>query len=213
MSLAGDEKDDDLDMLLRSIRDTLGASHQRLVTAESCTAGLVAAQLGRIPGISETWCGSLVAYRPDSKFQWLGIDKQILEDPSRGPVSEDATRELAISALARTPEATIAAAVTGHLGPNSPPGLDGHVYTAVARSRHRLKERDLTNSNLQIQIQQADNTSNALENSDADKLIVEVQHHRLRHLPPQSPEDWVGRERRQKEAAQLLFRHLHYSIS
>lgn len=105
---------------------------QRLVLAESCTAGLVAAQLGGLPGVSDRFCGSLVVYRNDSKIRWLGIDPALLDDPTIGPVSAQVTEALARSALARTPEATVAAAITGHLGPGAPSALDGVVYCAIA---------------------------------------------------------------------------------
>lgn len=104
----------------------------RLVLAESCTAGLVAAELGGIPGVSSHFCGSLVVYRNDSKMRWLGIEPKLLEDPGIGPVSEQVTIALAVSALAHTPEAHLAGAITGHLGPLSPAHLDGTVYCAVA---------------------------------------------------------------------------------
>lgn len=105
---------------------------ERLVLAESCTAGMVAAQLGGIPGVSDRFCGSLVVYRNDSKIRWLGIDPALLDDPTIGPVSSQVTEALARSALARTPEATIAGAITGHLGPGAPADLDGIVYVAIA---------------------------------------------------------------------------------
>ncbi|MBL8850352.1 MAG: CinA family protein [Planctomycetaceae bacterium] len=110
----------------------LRASGRRLVLAESCTAGLVAATLARIPGISEHLCGSAVVYRNGVKSAWLGIDPAVLDDPDIGPVSAECTRELALAVLRQTPEADISAAVTGHLGPNSPAGLDGVVYVAIA---------------------------------------------------------------------------------
>lgn len=104
----------------------------RLVLAESCTAGLVAAELGGIPGVSNCLCGSLVVYRNDSKIRWAGIEPSVLEDPDIGPVSDLVTIALAESALQRTPEATLAGAITGHLGPGSPEHLDGIVYCAIA---------------------------------------------------------------------------------
>ncbi len=104
----------------------------RIVLAESCTAGLVAAQLGGIPGVSNHLCGSLVVYRNDSKIRWLGIEPATLEDPNIGPVCDVVTLALAESALHRTPEATLSGAITGHLGPGAQEHLDGIVYCAVA---------------------------------------------------------------------------------
>ena len=59
----------------------------KLVLAESCTCGRIAATLGALPGISSYLCGSQVVYRNLSKQQWLGVDAQILDDPEHGPVS------------------------------------------------------------------------------------------------------------------------------
>jgi PncC family amidohydrolase len=115
------------------IRDLLKSSGNRLVLVESCTSGWVASQFGMIPGISECFCGSLVVYRNDSKHQWLEIDPAILDDPQIGPVSHRVTTELAVSVLKKTPEATIAAAITGHLGPGAPSRQDGNVFISIAR--------------------------------------------------------------------------------
>lgn len=115
------------------IRDLLKSSGNRLVLVESCTSGWVASQFGMIPGISECFCGSLVVYRNDSKHQWLEIDPAILDDPQIGPVSHCVTTELAVSVLKKTPEATIAAAITGHLGPGAPSAQDGNVFISIAR--------------------------------------------------------------------------------
>ncbi|MCY2975661.1 MAG: CinA family protein [Planctomycetota bacterium] len=115
------------------IRDLLKGSGNRLVLVESCTSGWVASQFGMIPGISECFCGSLVVYRNNSKNQWLEIDQAILDDPQIGPVSNRVTTELAVSVLRKTPEATIAAAITGHLGPGAPSGQDGNIFISIAR--------------------------------------------------------------------------------
>ncbi len=119
--------------MLLSVRDRLRAGGDRLVLAESCTAGLVAAELGQIPGISEFLCGSMVVYRTPTKTAWLGISSELLNDPGMGPVSAEVTIALAQAVLEKTPEATIAAAITGHLGPGAPAGLDGQVYCAIVR--------------------------------------------------------------------------------
>lgn len=113
------------------LRDRLRDRGDRLVLAESCTSGLVAAELGKIPGISSFFCGSMVVYRTQTKSDWLEIPASLLEDPSMGPVSREATSSLASAMLRNTPEATVAAAVTGHLGPGAPKGMDGQIFYAV----------------------------------------------------------------------------------
>ena len=120
-----------LTSLARQIADLLKTNNTRIVFAESCTAGLVSATLGRIPGISEFHCGSAVVYRLDTKSRWLGVSEAMLRDP--GPVSAEVATAMAAGVLERTPEATLAAAITGHLGPNAPADQDGLVFIGIAR--------------------------------------------------------------------------------
>ena len=117
--------------LVRRIADLLKTTNTRIVLAESCTAGLVSAILGRVPGISEFHCGSAVVYRLDTKTHWLGVSEAMLRDP--GPVSDEVATAMAAGVLERTPEATLAAAITGHLGPNAPADQDGLVFIGIAR--------------------------------------------------------------------------------
>jgi nicotinamide mononucleotide (NMN) deamidase PncC len=61
-----------------------------------------------------------------------------------GPVSREVAEQMAVRVLAKTPEADLAAAVTGHLGPNAPARLDGLVFAAVAwRTAPRVVVRRL----------------------------------------------------------------------
>lgn len=103
----------------------------RVVFAESCTAGMVAALLGQIAGISNWHCGSAVTYRQSAKQQWLDVSPATLENYSAE--SLETTQEMAIGVLQKTDEATISAAVTGHLGPNAPTDIDGKIFVALAR--------------------------------------------------------------------------------
>lgn len=113
----------------RSLAKMLREKHLKIVFAESCTGGLVSATLTRIPGISDHLCGSAVVYRIETKAEWLNIGKKVLAKP--GPVSGIVAEEMAKEIIDRTPEADLAASVTGHLGPNAPRSLDGLVYVAV----------------------------------------------------------------------------------
>ncbi len=125
-----DETESALHLAANNLAATLKAQDKRIVFAESCTAGLVAATLGRVPGISQHLCGSAVTYRNDTKHRWLGVPTGELEDP--GPVSAIVAERMAAGALNATPEADIAVVVTGHLGPNAPEELDGLVFVGVA---------------------------------------------------------------------------------
>ncbi len=117
------------------IAEELARRSQRVVLAESCTGGLAAAVLASVPGISEYFCGSAVTYRDQTKMDWLGVSPLTLERSSA--VSMETSRELVQNVLLRTPEADWSAAITGHLGPNAPPGRDGEVFVSIAKREGR----------------------------------------------------------------------------
>jgi len=121
----------------RRVARLLRQTNRKIVFAESCTGGLVSGALTKIPGISNFHCGGVVVYRNETKQAYLGIPAALLKDP--GPVSPEVAEIMATKVLQRTPEADLAAAVTGHLGPNAPAKLDGLVFIAVAR---RASERE-----------------------------------------------------------------------
>lgn len=112
------------------LNELLGTQDQRIVFAESCTAGLIAASLGRIPGVSARMAGSAVVYQLETKARWLQVSAEALEDP--GPVSQIVSEQMAQGVLETTPHATMAASVTGHLGPDAPKDQDGIAWSSVA---------------------------------------------------------------------------------
>ena len=136
----------------------------RIVFSESCTGGLISASLTRVPGISAWHCGSAVVYRIETKARWLGISREILKKP--GPVSRVVAAAMAEGVLAKTPEASIAASITGHLGPEAPSRMDGLIYVGIAvktgkrRSdtpktvvlRHRLPKGKSTDSIAKLRV-------------------------------------------------------------
>ena len=111
----------------------LRESRKRIVLAESCTGGAIAANFTVVPGVSEVFCGSMVVYRNDSKTQWLGLDPAMLADPKIGSVSPQTSELLARQVLAHTPEADFALAITGHFGPDAPAHLNRRIFVALVR--------------------------------------------------------------------------------
>jgi nicotinamide-nucleotide amidase len=85
-----------------------------LATAESCTGGLVAARLTSVPGSSDVFIGSVVAYADAVKAAELGVEQALLE--RYGAVSAEVAQAMAHGARARL-EADVAVAVTGVAGP------------------------------------------------------------------------------------------------
>ncbi len=116
------------------VKTALSLNNEKLVIAESCTGGLVATLLTSLPGISDFFCGSAVVYRWDTKMKWLGVLPETLEKYT--DVSCETAGEMALGVLKQTPEASVAASITGHLGPNAPPHQDGLICIAVA---HRTR--------------------------------------------------------------------------
>lgn len=86
----------------------------RIVTAESCTGGLIAAALTAIAGSSDVVEGGLVTYANSAKTRLLGVGEDLLAD--HGAVSEAVARAMAQGALERT-DGTLSLAVTGIAGP------------------------------------------------------------------------------------------------
>ncbi|QDT91411.1 CinA family protein [Gimesia algae] len=115
----------------RQVKSALVQHDQRLVLAESCTGGLVATLMTSIPGISEHFCGSAVVYRWDTKMKWLGVQQETLDKYT--DVSIETAREMAMGVLKQTPEATLSASITGHLGPDAPAYQDGVICIGLAR--------------------------------------------------------------------------------
>jgi len=115
----------------RRVIDLLRARMLKLVTAESCTGGLISALLTEIPGSSDVLERGYVTYSNAAKTSCLGVPPQLIA--THGAVSEQAARAMASGALAHS-EADIAVSVTGVAGPGGgsaekPVGL---VHFAVA---------------------------------------------------------------------------------
>ena len=122
----------------RRLYKLLRARDLKVVFAESCTGGLVAATLTRIPGISHYLCGSAVVYQVETKAAWLGIPRKMLARADA--VSSAVAKAMAENVLKNTPQAHIAASITGHLGPDAPAPIDGQIFIGIA-SRHSSQLR------------------------------------------------------------------------
>ena len=105
---------------------------ETIVTAESCTGGLVAATLTAIPGSSDVFERGFVTYANTAKSEMLGVPYWLIE--RHGAVSEDVARAMAGGALTHS-EASLAVAVTGVAGPDggTPEKPVGLVHFAAAR--------------------------------------------------------------------------------
>jgi len=109
-----DDNQPTLRLLIDDIAGALLARDLRLVTAESCTGGLIAATLTEVPGSSRWLEGGFVTYRLSAKTRMIGVRPATLA--TFGAVSEPTAREMAEGALAAS-DANVSVAVTGVAGP------------------------------------------------------------------------------------------------
>jgi nicotinamide-nucleotide amidase len=122
----------DLVALARLTLDEAQARGLRIVTAESCTGGLVAALLTEIPGSSTVLERGFVTYSNQAKRDLLGVPGDMIAD--LGAVSEPVAIAMAEGAL-KASNAHIAVAITGVAGPGGGTALKpvGLVHLAAAR--------------------------------------------------------------------------------
>jgi len=103
---------------------------ESIVFAESCTGGLLSAQITSVPGSSKIFKGSVIAYSNELKNLLLDVPKELLNN--YGAVSEEVAESMAIGAKNKL-NSDWAISVSGIAGPNGgskskPIGL---VYIAI----------------------------------------------------------------------------------
>lgn len=104
---------------------TLTAAGQTVATAESLTAGLVAATIAGVPGASAVLRGGLVVYATDLKHSLGGVSDEVLA--TEGAVAASTAEQLAVGARTRC-GADWGVALTGVAGPDP---QDGHAVGTV----------------------------------------------------------------------------------
>lgn len=115
----------------KRIIDILTEAQKTIVTAESCTGGMIASALTDIPGASAAVYGGYVTYANTAKSRMIHVQARLIRD--YGAVSNQVARAMADGAR-NTARADYAVAVTGIAGPDG--GSDkkpiGLVYVAVS---------------------------------------------------------------------------------
>jgi nicotinamide-nucleotide amidase len=104
----------------------------KIVTAESCTGGLIAGLLTEIAGSSDVVERGFVTYSNEAKREALGVQEELIAQ--HGAVSAEVARAMALGALGHA-LADLAVAVTGIAGPGggTPEKPVGLVFLAAAR--------------------------------------------------------------------------------
>ncbi|MCJ7754543.1 MAG: nicotinamide-nucleotide amidohydrolase family protein, partial [Thermoanaerobaculales bacterium] len=132
----------DTDGLAEVVLEGLRQRRQTLATAESCTGGLISADLTEVAGSSDVFLGGVVSYSNDAKEALLGVEHETLV--AHGAVSEEVALSMARGVRERM-AADWGIGITGIAGPGGgtaekPVGL---VHWAIAgptgvEARHRV---------------------------------------------------------------------------
>ena len=105
---------DEKETLEESIVKLLRKHELKLVTAESCTGGLLAGRIVGVAGVSDVFSRGFITYSNKSKRKVLDVSKTTLNE--YGAVSKQTAKEMAVGA-AIAGHADVAVSVTGIAGP------------------------------------------------------------------------------------------------
>jgi nicotinamide-nucleotide amidase len=111
--------------LTQQLAQILLAKGFKIALAESCTGGLLAAQLTSLAGSSDWFERGFVTYSNQAKEESIGVPKELIE--RYGAVSEEVAKAMAEGVLNHS-LAQVSAAITGIAGPgggsaNKPVGM------------------------------------------------------------------------------------------
>ncbi len=134
----------------QALVEALCAAQKTLVTAESCTGGMIASKIVNVPGASDALLEGCVTYSNAAKMRTLGVKAETLE--KYDAVSRETALEMADGARRRA-DADYAVSVTGLAGPGggTPEKPVGTVWLGLAtREGADAKELRLTGNRERI---------------------------------------------------------------
>jgi len=125
--------------LVTEVGQMLTAHHAMVVTAESCTGGLIAEALTSVAGSTAWFDRAYITYSYESKKEMLGVSELTIQ--KKGAVSKECVEEMALSAL-QLSHANISVSCSGIAGPGggSPDKPVGTVWVAWAMQGHDVVE-------------------------------------------------------------------------
>lgn len=126
--------------LARLLVDEARERNLRLVTAESCTGGLVAGAICMVSGASDVFERGFITYSNRAKQEMLAVPGDLIAD--LGAVSEPVARMMAEGALENS-NAHVSVAITGIAGPGGGTAMKpvGTVHIATARANQALMHK------------------------------------------------------------------------
>ncbi len=128
--------------------NSLKSSKLRVVTAESCTGGMISEQITSIPGASDVIRCGFVTYSPGAKERYLKVEKRVMK--KYGEVSAQTAALMAIGATMST-GSQLGVSITGLAGPESDGSGQpvGTIYIGVGNRKDVwVKKVDLSRYNM-----------------------------------------------------------------
>jgi nicotinamide-nucleotide amidase len=125
--------------LARRVVDENRAIGRKIVLAESCTGGLVAAAITEIPGSSAVLDRSFVTYSNEAKKETLGVAGDVID--AFGAVSIACVYAMAQGALEHS-EADVAVAISGIAGPDGGSEQKPVGTVVFARAKRDAEDRE-----------------------------------------------------------------------
>ena len=134
---------EDIDALAKRVIEENKAADRKVVLAESCTGGLVAAALTEVPGSSAVLDRGFVTYSNEAKIESLGVPLEIIE--TFGAVSIACAWAMAKGALENS-QADVAVAISGvagHTGGTDLKPVGTVVFARVVRGEEGEPEGEM----------------------------------------------------------------------
>jgi nicotinamide-nucleotide amidase len=103
--------------LSRKLLESCLNKNIKLITAESCTGGLLSANITGIAGSSAVFSYGIICYSNESKRKFLNVDDKTLK--SHGAVSFETVREMLAGLCNRAESKTLTIAISGVAGPSA----------------------------------------------------------------------------------------------
>ena len=155
-----------------------------LTTAESCTAGLIAAYLADVPGAGKVLECAFVVYSPEAKQKRLGVKASTMERFNL--TSEEVAREMATGAM-RNSDANLAISNTGVTDATDPRIEAGtQCFAWCFASRGKLPEM------LFSETKKFDGDRNAIRDRAALYALSKIPALHARIIQPPAPQGQVG---------------------
>ena len=88
----------------------------KMLTAESCTGGLLSANITSVPGSSEVFSYGFICYSNESKKEFLNVSDKIIN--SYGAVSYETVKQMLVGLCNQAKASTLTIAISGVAGPS-----------------------------------------------------------------------------------------------